>query len=78
MGHAIFGTAKCCWNNVMSDDAFDTDKLIDVMSAFLNLPIEPAYRKGVAVHLLASQRIAKSFLELPLHDDAEPAPVFCP
>ena len=62
----------------MTDAAFDPDILIVVMSAFLDLPIEPAYRKGIVIHLLASHRIAKSFLELPLDDEAEPAPVFCP
>lgn len=62
----------------MSGPDFDPDKLIDVMCTFLNLPIEPAYRKGVAIHVLASRRIARSFLELPLEDETEPAPVFCP
>jgi Protein of unknown function (DUF4089) len=62
----------------MKDEGFDPDTVIDAMSTFLNLPIEPAYRKGIAVHLRASQRIAMSFLDVPLDDEAEPAPVFCP
>ena len=62
----------------MTETVFDPEIMIDVMSVFLNIPVEPAYRKGIATHLLASQRIAKSFLELPLDDEAEPAPVFCP
>jgi hypothetical protein len=62
----------------MSITEFDPDKLMDAMSTFLNLPIEPEYRNGVAIHLRASQRLAKSFLDIPLDDEAEPAPVFVP
>ncbi len=62
----------------MSETPFDADLMITVMSAFLDLPIQPEYRQGVASHLLASHRIAKSFLDLALDDEAEPAPVFTP
>jgi Protein of unknown function (DUF4089) len=62
----------------MNITEFDPDEIMDAMSAFLNLPIEPRYREGVAIHLRASQRIAKSYLDVPLDDEAEPAPVFVP
>ena len=62
----------------MSDAPFDPSALITAMSAFLDLPIEPEYHQGVASHLLASHRIAKSFLDLPLDDATEPAPMFVP
>jgi Protein of unknown function (DUF4089) len=62
----------------MSDAPFDPDALITAMSIFLGLEIEPEYRQGVVTHLLASHRIAKSFLDLPLDDETEPAPVFVP
>jgi Protein of unknown function (DUF4089) len=62
----------------MSGAPFDPDALITAISVFLDLPIEPEYRQGIALHLLASHRIAKSFLDLPTDDEAEPAPVYVP
>jgi Protein of unknown function (DUF4089) len=62
----------------MNSTEFVPDDVMDSMSAFLNLPIEPEYRKGIAIHLRSSQRIAKSFLDIPLDDETEPAPVFVP
>ena len=60
----------------MKNPAFDPEKLIDVMSEFLNVPVEQAFRPGVAQHLQSAQEIAASLLALPLDDEAEPGPVF--
>jgi hypothetical protein len=62
----------------MSESDFDPEKLIEAMSAFLNLSIEAEYRSGISNHLIASRRIAEAFLILDLDDEAEPAPVFKP
>jgi hypothetical protein len=61
-----------------SEPSFDADKLIDAMSAFTGVPVDDAYRPGVAAHLIAARAIAAGLLALDLPDDAEPAPVFEP
>lgn len=57
---------------------FDADAVIDAMAPYLGLTVLPAYRAGVAQHLTAAHRIAGPLLDLPLDDEAEPAPVFTP
>jgi hypothetical protein len=46
------------------------------MAKALNLPLEQANRDEVAKNLALAFRLAPLFLEFPLHDEAEPAPVF--
>lgn len=60
----------------MSDDDFDVEALIDAMAQFLDLPVEDAYREGIAGHLKAAHGIARDVLAVVMPDDAEPAPVF--
>ncbi|MFZ2102519.1 MAG: DUF4089 domain-containing protein [Oricola sp.] len=60
----------------MKDDAFDPDALIDAMAPFLGLPIEEAYRPGIAGHLAAAHGIVQEVLAFATDDEAEPAPVF--
>ena len=57
----------------------DSDQLaqfIDAAALLLDLPIEPAWKDAVKGHLEATLRLASSFAEFPLPDEAEPAPVF--
>lgn len=56
-----------------SNPPFD---FIDAAARLLDLPIEPAWKPAVAANLAATLRLAASFMEFPLTDDAEPAPIF--
>lgn len=60
----------------MNRDDFDADALIDAMAPFLGLPVEEAYRPGIAGHLEAARRIARDVLDFETSDETEPAPVF--
>lgn len=57
-----------------STDALD--RLIDGMAAVLALPIAPAWRPAVKANLQVALQLAATFADLPLPDEAEPAPVF--
>ena len=49
---------------------------IDAAARVLDLAIEPAWKPAVAANLEATLRLAASFMEFPLPDEAEPAPIF--
>jgi hypothetical protein len=42
----------------------------------LDLPLPEAYLSGVSVHLETAFRLASTFVDYPLADEAEPAPIF--
>ena len=42
----------------------------------LALPVEPAWKPAIRANLEVTLRLAASFADFPLPDDAEPAPVF--
>ena len=50
--------------------------LVDASARALGLPLEPAWRPAVRSNLDATLRLAALFMDFPLPDDAEPAPVF--
>jgi Protein of unknown function (DUF4089) len=52
------------------------DHFIDAAAHALGLPIEPAWKPAVKANLEVTLRLAASFADFPLPDDAEPAPVF--
>jgi hypothetical protein len=52
------------------------DALVDASARALGLPLEPAWRPAVRSNLDATLRLAALFMDFPLPDDAEPAPVF--
>jgi hypothetical protein len=52
------------------------DVLVDASARALGLPLEPAWRPAVRSNLDATLRLAALFMDFPLPDDAEPAPVF--
>jgi Protein of unknown function (DUF4089) len=56
----------------------DTDALMEALSAYLDLPVEEAYRPGVKFHLETARGIAEDILALDLGDHAEPAAVYIP
>jgi hypothetical protein len=59
-----------------------TDKPVDIaayaraMAAALDLPLTGEYAPQVEANLAVAFRLAPLFLDFPLPDDAEPAPVF--
>jgi len=57
----------------------DPDRLDDLITAAadtLALPVDPAWRPAVRMHLEITLRFARLVEEFELPDEAEPAPVF--
>ena len=52
------------------------DQFIEAAAHALALPVEPAWKGAVKTNLEVTLRLATSFADFPLPDDAEPAPVF--
>ena len=52
------------------------DRFIDAAAQALALPVEPAWKPAIKFNLDVTLRLAASFADFPLPDDAEPAPVF--
>jgi hypothetical protein len=57
-------------------ESIDPHAYAEMMAKALNLPLEQANRDEVAKNLALAFRLAPLFLEFPLPDEAEPAPVF--
>jgi hypothetical protein len=53
------------------------DDYITAAAAVLALPLDPAWRPAVRMHLEITLRLAALVEQAELPDDAEPAPVFC-
>jgi hypothetical protein len=66
--------AKTARGKPAARDPFDD--LIAAAAHALALPIEPAWKPAIKFNLEVNLRLADSFAEFPLPDDAEPAPVF--
>ena len=49
---------------------------VETVARVLELSIEPAWKGAVEANLAATLRLAASFMEFPLPDEAEPAPIF--
>jgi len=54
----------------------DLDTFVDAAARALDLPVEPAWKPAIKANLEVTLRLAASFADFPLPDDAEPAPVF--
>ena len=52
------------------------DQFTEAAAHALALPVEPAWKGAVKANLEVTLRLAASFADFPLPDDAEPAPVF--
>ena len=52
------------------------DDFIDAAGRALDLPVEPAWQPAIKANLEVTLRLATSFADFPLPDDAEPAPIF--
>jgi Protein of unknown function (DUF4089) len=55
---------------------FDPATYAKLMADALDLPLTPEYMPAVEANLAVAFRLAPLFLDFPLPDDAEPAPVF--
>jgi hypothetical protein len=55
---------------------FDPKPYAEAMAAALGLPLPPAFAPTVEANLAIAFRLAPLFLEFPLPNDQEPAPVF--
>jgi Protein of unknown function (DUF4089) len=60
----------------MTEKTFDAAAYARFMAEALALPLPPDYAPQVETNLTVAFRLAPLFLEFPLPDDAEPAPVF--
>jgi hypothetical protein len=58
----------------MQDD--DLNAMIDAGTVALGIAIDPAWRETIRESLAVTLRLAALVDEFPLHDEAEPAPVF--
>ena len=54
------------------------DDLVDAAARALDLKVEPAWRGAVKANLATTFALAASFVDFPLPDDIEPAPIFSP
>ena len=54
----------------------ELDAFMDAGAAALGLAIDPAWRASVRANLAVTFRMAELVREVPLPDEAEPAPVF--
>jgi hypothetical protein len=52
------------------------DGFVDAAALALDLEVEPAWKGAVKINLEITLRLASTFADFPLPDDAEPAPVF--
>jgi hypothetical protein len=52
------------------------DDFIQAGARILDLPVEPAWHDAIKANLATTLRLAASFADFPLPDDAEPAPIF--
>jgi hypothetical protein len=57
---------------------FDAAAYAAAMAQALNIPLTPEFMPGVESSLTVAFRLAPLFLDFPLPDDADPAPVFVP
>ena len=59
-----------------TDRPDSVDTLVEASAQALGIPLNPAWREGIAINLRLILRHAKLVDEFPLPDHIEPAPVF--
>jgi hypothetical protein len=62
----------------MSDETFNAEAYVDAAAQLVRLPLDPAHRPGVVLNLERIAQMAALFMEFPLPDETEPAPIFEP
>jgi hypothetical protein len=63
---------------VSAGDEFDAEAYLAAMLPALGLWIDPDWKHGIIANLARNAAIARLFLDFPLDDADEPAPVFTP
>jgi hypothetical protein len=63
------------WRIDMSDTD-EVDAWLDANAALLGIDVAPEWRDSVRLHLRFTRDRARSVLDFPLPDEADPAPVF--
>lgn len=56
----------------------EAEAYLDAALAALGLSIDPAWKSSVLANLQRNAEVARLFLDFPLDDSEEPAPVFAP
>lgn len=64
--------------SLQTPPGFDPEAYLELMSRALDMPIDPAYRDNVKLHLELTARMAGLVASFPLPDELEPAFVFDP
>ena len=59
-------------------DEFDAEAYVAAMLPAIGLRIDPAWKPGIVANFTRTAEIARLFLDFPLDDAEEPAPVFTP
>ena len=62
----------------MSATKFDAEAYLAAMLPAMGLAIDPAWTPAIVANLERNAAIARLFVEFPLDDAEEPAPVFTP
>jgi len=63
---------------VSESNAFDAEAYLEAALDAMGLAIDPAWKAAVLANLQRNAEIARLFLDFPLDDAEEPAPVFVP
>jgi len=59
-------------------DPIDIEAYVDAAAQLVGLPLDPAHRPGVVLNLGRIAEMAVLFIEFPLPEETEPAPVYEP
>jgi hypothetical protein len=60
----------------MTARKFDAATYVDAAAAAIGLPLDPAHRPGVILNLARIAEMAALFMDFPLPDEIEAAPVY--
>ena len=60
----------------MADQPFEI--YVDAAAKLVGLPLDPAHRPGVVLNIERIAQMAALFMEFPLPDETEPAPIYRP
>jgi len=63
---------------VVDAEPFDAEQYVEQAAALVGLPLHPEHKPGVIANMSRIQKVASLFLDFPLPDDVEAAPVFQP
>lgn len=62
----------------MEKKKIELTEYVETMALLMNLPLTPEYRQGVGENFASIEALAQLFLEFPLPEEIEAAPIFEP